>query len=163
MEVGKQFSSFDELKNFISTYERDNFVQLHISDSHKLCSAKNASSKIQNAKKELVYFKMQYSCIHGGKKFSSKSTNQRQTRTFRRDCPFKTRLGLTFNGEALRITSFVGEHNHTVSKDVFKCLPRQRVLSEEKQTPVLDDPNSSVSITPIPSNNHGRHALHNAD
>ncbi|KAI5722961.1 hypothetical protein M8J76_016235 [Diaphorina citri] len=80
MEVGKQFSSFDELKNFISTYERDNFVQLHISDSHKLCSAKNASSKIQNAKKELVYFKMQYSCIHGGKKFSSKSTNQRQTR-----------------------------------------------------------------------------------
>lgn len=43
---------------------------------------------------------------------------------------------MTFNGEALRITSFVGEHNHTVSKDVFKCLPRQRVLSEEKQSEI---------------------------
>lgn len=56
----------------------------------------------------------------------------------------------------------IGSRVVNVSRDRLKPAFLDNI-PPNSSAPVLDDPNSSVSITPIPSNNHGRHALHNAD
>ena len=75
MDIGKKFKTFQELKAEINNYESSNFVKLYRRDSRKLESFKKRCPK-RIINKELEYANITYSCIHGGKKFKSKSTGK---------------------------------------------------------------------------------------
>ena len=76
--VGEKFSSYDELKAKVSTYEKSKCVQLCCSDSRTLDAArKRVPRKVENAKKDLVYYRINLSCVFGGKKYQSKDGGKR--------------------------------------------------------------------------------------
>ena len=65
LTTGQEFSSFEELKHCISSYERATFVQLYIRRSGSLESAKKRATKT-NFSSDLRFSELQYNCIHGG-------------------------------------------------------------------------------------------------
>ena len=75
LTTGQEFSSFEELKHCISSYERAAFVQLYIRRSRSLESAKKRATK-KNFNSDLRFSELQYSCIHGGKQFQSRGTGK---------------------------------------------------------------------------------------
>ncbi|XP_062522211.1 uncharacterized protein LOC134196995 [Corticium candelabrum] len=76
LTTGQEFSSFEELKHCISSYERATFVQLDIRRSRSLESAKKRATK-KNFNSDLRFSELQYNCIHGGKHFQSRGTGKR--------------------------------------------------------------------------------------
>ena len=76
IQVGSSFSSFDDLENRITQYQEDRFVQYYKRDSRSIeAASKRAPSKSFNPR--IKYSELVYSCIHGGKKFKSKSKGYR--------------------------------------------------------------------------------------
>ena len=62
--VGDKFYTYDELKKKIDAYERFRSVQLCHSDSRTLEAAKKrVPRKVSKAKKELMYYQINFSCI----------------------------------------------------------------------------------------------------
>ena len=76
LTTGQEFSSFEELKHCISSYERATFVQLYIRRSRSVESAKKRATK-KNFNSDLRFSELQYNCIHGGKHFQSRGTGKR--------------------------------------------------------------------------------------
>lgn len=77
MELGKKFSSFSEIKKYIEEYQQQNSVQLYISNSTKLDKVTTVNAKTANP--DLVYYNIQYKCVHGGN-FVSSSSGKRKSR-----------------------------------------------------------------------------------
>ena len=72
--VGEKFSSYDELKAKVSTYEKSRCR----SDSRTLDAARErVPRKVESAKKDLVYYRINLSCVFGGKKYQSKGGGKR--------------------------------------------------------------------------------------
>jgi len=74
--VGDRFDTFSEVDEKIRRYEKERFVQFYKRDSRKIESARKRAPH-KNFKEEIVYSKLVFSCIHGGKKFKSKSVGKR--------------------------------------------------------------------------------------
>ena len=73
--VGSKFPSFDDVNKIINQYEEKNFVKLYKKDSRTIPSFKKRCPK-RFIREELTYSYLVYSCIHGGKKFKSRSTGK---------------------------------------------------------------------------------------
>ena len=74
--VGDKFATFLELEEKIHKYQKDQFVQFYKRDSRKIEAARKRATN-KNYKEEIVYSELVFSCIHGGKKFKSKSDGKR--------------------------------------------------------------------------------------
>ena len=74
--VGKEFSSFDELKDAIDKYQLSTYSQFYVRDSRTIAATAKRAPK-RRIKEDLKYGYLVYSCIAGGKKFQSKSTGSR--------------------------------------------------------------------------------------
>ena len=74
--LGKKFSSYNELQQWIDTYQSENFVQLYVSDSRTIAAAQKRLPKRQ-LKAELKYYQLTYACVHGGRKYKSKCSGVR--------------------------------------------------------------------------------------
>lgn len=66
IEVGGVFGSFYALEEAIGRFQKDNSVQFFIRDSRKIEAAKRRSPH-RKFNENLVYSKIVYCCIHGGK------------------------------------------------------------------------------------------------
>ena len=78
LAVGEKFESYDELKTKIKTYENSRSIQLCHSDSRTLEAAKKrVPRKVERAKKDLVYYHINLSCVFGGKRYQSKGSGKR--------------------------------------------------------------------------------------
>ena len=77
LEEGKSFSTFLELDNFLKEYEKSNFVQLYKRSSHTLEYHQKKLKQERNVNPELLYARLEYACIHGGKNFKSNSKGER--------------------------------------------------------------------------------------
>ena len=75
MKTGKLFSSAEELKAAIKTFEKQNFVNLSILDCKTLIATKIKRHK--SAKPCLRYSHIVYSCIHG-RKFKPQGKRKRK-------------------------------------------------------------------------------------
>jgi len=76
MEIGKKFSSFEDVQRWIDDYQRQNYVQLYVSDSRTIAAAQKRLPKRQ-LKADLKYYQMTYACVHGGRKYKSASSGSR--------------------------------------------------------------------------------------
>ena len=87
LRAGDLFDSFDEVEQVIREYERVSFVNFYITDSQSIgCAAKKAPKMAAKARKELKYHRLVYACIHGGRKFKSKSQGRRKHQRFVNKC-----------------------------------------------------------------------------
>ena len=78
----------------------------------------------------LKYYFIVLSCKFGGKPNTSKE-RKRKTKSFRQGCPFKIYIALSDDGQSLEVITLNEEHNHTLSKEVYDHLPRQRAVPDE--------------------------------
>lgn len=78
LKVGDMFGTLQEVQEKMFAFEKDACVNYHVSDSRTLETASKIAPKIAaKAKKELVYYYVVYACIHGGRKFKSRSKGER--------------------------------------------------------------------------------------
>ena len=56
---------------------------------------------------------------------------KRTTKSFRSNCPFALELVLSQNNQELEVVKFVEKHNHSLNKNIYEHLLRQRALSED--------------------------------
>ena len=74
--VGDTFSSFEDLERRIDKYQKQHFVQFYKRDSRTIeSSIRRATNKKYNA--AIKYTHVTYSCINGGRKFTSYSKGRR--------------------------------------------------------------------------------------
>lgn len=77
--LGKLFNSYDELSNFVQSYEKEHYVQLSVESSRTIENQiTEKSKKLKSAKKDLIYTRISYKCVHGGT-FKSKGKGKRKT------------------------------------------------------------------------------------
>ena len=83
LEIGSKFSSFDDLKCSIATYEKERSVQLLQRDSRTLEAArKRVPRKVEKANKSLVYYSIIFCCSFGGKNYKCQSKGKRVHQMF---------------------------------------------------------------------------------
>ena len=86
-DVGDTFSSYEEFESRIEEFEKLNFVQFTHRDSRTLKSAaKRVPRVVEKANKELVYYSIVLSCVHGGKKHKSEGSGVRPIQKLVYDC-----------------------------------------------------------------------------
>ena len=78
LRVGAKYKSFTDLECALRKFQQDNYVQLYKRISRKLGTGSNYKNMevAESAAGLLIYKKLDYSCIHGGKHFSSISNGQ---------------------------------------------------------------------------------------
>ena len=76
--VEAKYKSFTDLECALIKFQQDNYVQLYKRISRKLgTGSKYKNMKVaESAAGLLIYKELDYSCIHGGKNFSSISSSQ---------------------------------------------------------------------------------------
>ena len=79
LRVGAKHESFTDIECALKKFQQDNYVQLYKRSSRKLgTGSKNKNMEVaESAAGLLIYKDLDYSCIHGGKHFSSISNGQR--------------------------------------------------------------------------------------
>ena len=75
--VGDSFSTYDELKSKVKSYERVHFVQFWKPDACTIDAAKKRMDTYLKA--ELKYYELKFCCIHGGQVFKTKGKGSRLT------------------------------------------------------------------------------------
>ena len=75
---GAKYKSFTDLECALKKFQQDNYVQLYKRISRKLgTGSKYKNMEVaESAADLLIYRELDYSCIHGGKIFSSISSGQ---------------------------------------------------------------------------------------
>jgi len=132
--VGAEFISFSELEMRICRYESENFVELYIRSSRTIDAMKKRAPK-KNFAPQLLFGDLQYACIHGGQKYKSKSTGARpQQHTFQLECPFQLKISSSVDSTRLMVKVMNEQHNHEMSENAFKHLPRERRLCGDAKT-----------------------------
>ncbi|XP_022192904.2 zinc finger SWIM domain-containing protein 1 [Nilaparvata lugens] len=122
-----KFSTFKELQSYITEKEEREFIQCSISDSRTIESARKRRVK-RFMNDELVYYQIQYKCIHSGLiKSKSKGLRPKQS-TYKLNCPFVMNFRVAADGKTLDLVSCVDEHNHDRNKDSYSLLPKHRHL-----------------------------------
>lgn len=132
MELGRKFASYEALKVAIEEYQNATFTQFWIYSSRTISGAKRKGMK-RHIEENLVYTEICYACVHGGRKYTSKSTGVRpKQKTFKLGCTARIKVSTTADGRFLEIRALDDEHNHPVSEACYKQLPKQRRLTEEQ-------------------------------
>ena len=72
---GRQFSSFEELEKAIKAYEEENYTTLYRRSSRTINAARKRAPHRHFVDK-LVYYEMDLACVHGGRKYISKSQKE---------------------------------------------------------------------------------------
>ena len=76
--VGSTFSSFSLFRTAFSTFEDNTHSEFYTRDARTLTAAVRLTPKIaEKANKDLKYYFIKYACIHGGRKFKSKTEGER--------------------------------------------------------------------------------------
>lgn len=75
-DVGATFSSYEDLQAAVRQYEDDNYVQFWVNSSRTIAAAKNKGLK-RGVDPALKFAEIEYVCINGGRKFTSRSTGER--------------------------------------------------------------------------------------
>ncbi|XP_054272831.1 zinc finger SWIM domain-containing protein 1-like [Macrosteles quadrilineatus] len=162
-----QFSSFKELQHFIVEKEKRELIQLTIRDSRTIAASRKKGIK-RFMKSELVYYSINYVCIHGGVlKSKSKGLRPKQS-TYKQECPFIMGFRVSSDGRTLDLISSVDEHNHDRNKETYSLLPRQRQLNTKSQEMVnhmlkLRVDKRTLQAKLLPSKKRLTKDLHNDD
>ena len=76
LAIGEQFEMFEELEEAVKAYENEKYVQLYVRHSRSTTKCQVRITK-KTLNPRLKYGELLYACIHGGKKFVSRSDGHR--------------------------------------------------------------------------------------
>ncbi|XP_037974206.2 zinc finger SWIM domain-containing protein 1 [Plutella xylostella] len=125
----EEFSSLEELDDFIRNYEYSNCVQLWKRTAKTIEGMKTVCPiKCENSKPELKYYQMTYACKKGGRAFKTKGRGIRQSYTYRDNCPMFIKLALSDDGTKLKIVEKMENHNHPINRELFESMTKQRQM-----------------------------------
>ena len=82
MEIGDEFPSFATLEEKINQYSEEHHVLLYKRSSRTIEAAikgRRIKPKDNNTS-QLVYYELEYACVHGGKNYVSRSKGVRSCR-----------------------------------------------------------------------------------
>ena len=74
-ELSERFASFQDFIIKLEAFKESNFVELWIRNSRTVEAAQKRIKCTLNP--SLTYYEIKYSCVHGGKRFSSRSKGHR--------------------------------------------------------------------------------------
>jgi hypothetical protein len=133
-KVGKKFHSYSEVENSLKAYEEQTFAKFWKRDARLIASSR-IPRPIRGA---LKYEKVKFCCIYRGQKFRPSGSEQKDTRTFKKEqlCPAHVALRVTVDGRDLEVRSVSETHNHDRSMLQFQYLPHQRRLSGKNKESV---------------------------
>jgi len=77
LDIGTKFSTFDDFQTALSAYQSDKGVQYWRRDARTVAAAAKRVNRPLNGR--IQYYELRYCCIHGGQKFTSRSTGARNT------------------------------------------------------------------------------------
>ena len=112
--------SFRIMRKKVDAYCRRNYVDLYRRDSRSLDAAvkqkRNSADKVKN--RDLKFYELKYSCIHGGRNYKGRGKGIRDSSTFQMKCPCSISLRLSEDGNQLVVTQLNLSHeNHDVGKE----------------------------------------------
>ena len=77
--VGESFSSYEELQQKLTNYQKEKYVQLTHRDSRTLEAArKRVPKRVEFANPTLRYYTVHFACIFGGKKYMNRGLRPNQ-------------------------------------------------------------------------------------
>lgn len=136
--LNSEFSSFVELKEALSRYQKDNCVQLVVKDSKLLAaeSTRKVLPKVHHlVPEELLYHSIVYCCKCHGQLKHKPNTRIRNIGAKRLNCQMYMRFKLNADYQKLVLFDMNEEHNHDIDPNTCQLAPRQSVyaLSRLKQ------------------------------
>ncbi|XP_014253093.1 uncharacterized protein LOC106668655 [Cimex lectularius] len=148
--VGKRFRSFEEVSEFIKAYEAEKKQKFWIRSSRSVEAVRKILRRPLN--KKIKYYELQYSCVHGGIEFKTRSKGLRRKGTYKIDCPAKIKIRATMDGNQLEIKSFIDDHQGHLEQEAGRWCkkPRYRVgvsASEVKKVKSVGESKDSDSMT----------------
>lgn len=72
---------------------------------------------------------MKLTCKFGGRTLGKREDRKRDTKTFKLGRPYEIYLVLSSDGKTLEATKMTSVHSHSISKELYEHLPRQRKLT----------------------------------
>ncbi len=85
IQLGQTFDSFMEYYEHITLFQNENFTQMYKRNTRKIAASKTKKAiKAINAKTDLklIYDRIVYNCIHGGRTFTSKGKGARPNQRY---------------------------------------------------------------------------------
>jgi zinc finger SWIM domain-containing protein 3 len=122
--VGDKFFSYKAVEEKIKLFEESNYVQVWKREARTIKGAQKSVVRYLNP--ELQSYQLKYCCVHGGKDFKSVAKGDRSSSTFKKHCPMHITLRVNSEGNQLDVISVDLEHNHEISRALYKHLPKQR-------------------------------------
>ncbi|XP_065565676.1 modifier of mdg4-like isoform X3 [Artemia franciscana] len=113
--MGAKFKSFLELKRSVHQFCLQEGIRVFTKDSVTIKRAltdKKIMKKALKCDPRLMYYKLEYSCVQGGKKYKRKSSGERSSSTLRVNCPFTIKINSSEDGKYLVVQTLRDEHNH---------------------------------------------------
>ena len=112
IKEGDCFKTFSDIERVLDEYMQSNYVQLYKRNSRTIEGYKKhfPSKALIQIPQELRYGEIDFCCIHGGKKFSSKATERTNQSTFKMDCKAGIKFRLTADGSALKVAIQASKH-----------------------------------------------------
>lgn len=126
--VGTEFASFALFKEALKQYEKSNWINLYHYRTDKL-----KDDIPEEIREVFVINSLRLRCKFGGPVRKSRSRNIRKTRSYKCGCPCRINVHYNEKKQVLHVTKYISDHNHTLSEDIFKTLPKQRRLSDENK------------------------------
>ncbi|XP_065895227.1 uncharacterized protein [Dysidea avara] len=127
--VGDLFFNYEDVSKRLEAYERATFTKFWKRDARTVAAASKRLARTISP--SLKYYEVKFCCIHGGQSFRPQGKEQRNTWTFKQDCPVNISLRANAAGDALEVKSLCLEHSHDLSQELFNHLPQQRRLPKE--------------------------------
>jgi hypothetical protein len=128
--VGKKFHTISEFDDAKAKYEELHFCELWKRDVRTLASAqKQVPKRVANADLNLQYYSVKLVCKFGGRSTIKRDDRKRDSNSFKQGCQFEIYIVLSQDGKALEVMKVADVHNHSLSEQLYRHLPRQRKLT----------------------------------
>ncbi|XP_033223520.1 uncharacterized protein LOC117177132 [Belonocnema kinseyi] len=143
---GQKFSSYEELKKFVEEFQKCSKQRFRKQRSKYIAQAHLR----KEFKKELVYYEMEFVCIHGGI-YRRRGSGIRETRTLCTNCPSFFKLRASQDGTKLEVKSLNMVHeNHGTIEDPLGSISKMTrvstcMLSKNKNQNAKEELNESVN------------------
>ena len=115
------------------------FCQLNIKDARTLeGTPKRVPNRVSVATQQLKYYSLKYNCRFSSKVRNAETVTQRETKSFKQECPFEIYIRFSNDNSALEVVHINEHHNPTLTKELCERMPKQRALSPDALTQVRD-------------------------
>lgn len=166
--IGTEFNSYQEFRDRVESYERQEFCNYVVASSKKLVTTEDISARVVE---NFLFSYIRYTCkIFGDPRNTNPVNAKRQSKSYRDNCKAFFSVGLkTNNGvPVLRILNLNEQHSHERNETLFKAMPKQRRHTIDGAAPFLKQvanvkPNNLLLQTELVTSNANNQPVKRSD